>query len=63
MTYAFDVTYHILYLGKFICMSVMHIDIVIFILVGRVLSMGISDAMWCFTDERRGRINSQNNQR
>ena len=60
----FDAIYHTLNLIKTIlCMSVMHIDIVIFIIIGRVLNMGISDVMWCLNDMRGGRVNSQNNQR
>ena len=42
MIYALDAIYHTLNLIKtIICMSVMHISTVIFIIVGRVLNMGI----------------------
>ena len=62
MIYAFDAIYHTLNLIKTIlCMSVMHINIVIFIIVGRVLNMGIYDVIWCLNDMRGSLVNSQNN--
>ena len=65
MIYVFDAIYHALNpINYILCMSVMHISIVIFIIVGRVRNMGMLDVIWYLNviNKAERLVNKQNNQ-